>query len=312
VKTMLAVSALVGLMGVLPAFGGDAPDRKRDTAAFEAAAGSLAAAELPEGVRAPMLTTLRQHPTETQWSGRAGKAIFAVAVRPLPSGPIRDRAVPAFLQVVHSLAVSEMLTAKSLLDHYAAAGLTDATVLRQAVLQVSGQLGIAGKSEGFTHQAKVQGEFAVAYVIADEGTLATQLLQPAELATVKTAYREAMHKQARELMERKKWQDAVLLWHHLHTRKLVSQALYLDAATCFVELKKPGDALKVLEEAYAAFSATASADWLEQCGDLACKLGKPGESLALQAYQRASATLMNTTSDRARGKLGIEPQPAKR
>jgi tetratricopeptide (TPR) repeat protein len=107
-----------------------------------------------------------------------------------------------------------------------------------------------------------------------------------------------MHAQARDLMARKNWQDAIQLWRHLHTRKLVSQALYLDAATCFAELKQPDDALKVLQEAYGVFSETAPADWLEQCGDLACKLGPPAEALAVKAYEQASQRLRDTTSGR--------------
>lgn len=120
-----------------------------------------------------------------------------------------------------------------------------------------------------------------------------------------------MHAQARDLMARKNWPDAIALWHHLHTRKLVSQALYLDAATCFLELQKPADALMVLEEAFAAFAPAAAADWLELCGDLAIKLGKPGEPLALLAYQTASARLMGSVKAQAGPAVGPDREPAK-
>ena len=269
---------------------------KGDAAAFEAAVALLARAKLPQALGAAMLAVLRQHPTESRWSGRAGNTLFALAAKKLPAGPIRQRATPALLELTHSLAVQELLKAKSLLDRYADAGLTDATTLRQAVVRAAGELHVTGNVEGLTHQAAAQGNFAVAYVTAEDRALTAHVLQPAELEKVQTAYREVMHAQARELMARKNWKDALALWGHLHTRKLVSQALYLDAATCFIELKRPDDALKILKEAHVAFAARASADWLEQCGDLACKVGKPGEPLAVNAYKQASARLRNTVS----------------
>jgi hypothetical protein len=273
-----------------------------DGGGFEAAVAMLARARLPQALGEAMLTVVRQHPGESRWSGRQADSLFAIAAKRLPTGPIRQRATPALLELTHSLAVQELLKAKSLLDRYAAAGLDDATILRQAVVRAAGDLQVTGSVEGLTHQAAAQGNFAVAYVFAQEKSLTAHLLQPAELAKVQTAYREVMHAQARDLMARKNWKDALALWGHLHTRKLVSQALYLDAATCFVELKQPDDALKILQEAYAAFAVGASADWLEQCGDLACKVGQPGEALAVKAYKQASARLRNTVSANRRGK----------
>ena len=83
--------------------------------------------------------------------------------------------------------------------------------------------------------------FAVAYVIAEQSDLSAYLLQPTELEKVRAAYRDVMHGQARDLMARSSWADALLLWQHLHQRKLVSQQLYLDAARCFQRLgQAPG------------------------------------------------------------------------
>jgi hypothetical protein len=275
---------------------GAEPPKEAKEGAFEAAIALLARAEVPKALGAAMLTALRQHPAETRWSGRHEDTLFAIAVKKLPEGPIRQRATPALLELTHSLAVQELLKAKSLLDRYAAAGLDDAITLGQAVVRAAGQLEVTGNVEGLTHGAAPQGDFAAAYVVARERSLTAHLLKPAALGKVQTAYRELMHAQARDLMARTNWRDALALWQHLHTRKLVSQALYLDAATCFVELKEPAQALKLLHDAYGAFAERASADWLEQCGDLACKLGEPGEPLAIKAYKLASVRLRNTIS----------------
>ena len=202
------------------------------------------------------------------------------------------------LSITHLLAVQELLTAKAVLDTYAPAGLTDLPTLRQALAEAAEGLDLSGSAKGVLHQAKVRGDFAVAYVIAEEKEVIASLHRPADLARVKGAYRDVMHWQAHALMKRSQWQEAILLWRHLHERKLVSSGLYLDAAVCLKEMKKPQDALTILEEAYTAFAPSAAADWLERCGDLALLLGPAGESLAQKAYEKASERLRNTQTER--------------
>ena len=58
-------------------------------APIEAAAALVARAKVPEAERAAMQTVLRQHPTQTRWSGRSATRLFAVAARALPTGDIR-------------------------------------------------------------------------------------------------------------------------------------------------------------------------------------------------------------------------------
>ena len=274
---------------------GDA--EKKDDGASIAANAYLIDADLPAPVRGAMLTVLRQHPTENHWSGRASATMFGIAAKRLPAGTIRQRAVPAILELTQMLAFQELLKAKSLLDRYAASGLTDATTLRQALVEAAGSLRVAGKAGGAAHQASVQGSFAVAYVFADEATLSAHLLQPAELAVVQAAYREVMHRQARDLMKRANWKDALLLWHHLHVRKLVSQQLYLDAAQCFKELGQDADVVRVLNEAVNVLGPKATPEFLEQAGDLALAIKTDAaEELAERAYREASDKLKESIS----------------
>ena len=290
------------------------PNVPADPAAgSQAAAAYVSRADIAEPVRAAMLTVLRQHPGETRWSGKAGPTLFAVAVKSLPGGQMRKRATPALLELTHMLAVQELLKAKSLLDRYAATGLDDATTLRQAVEEAAGKLEVSGKVKGVVHQATVQDEFAVGYVIGEESSLTAHLLEPAELEKVQDAYRGVMHRQARELMERSNWQDALLLWQHLHQRKLVSQELYLDAARCFKELEQPEDTVRVLSEAVEAFAKTESTDFFEKAGDIALEVGtEEAAQLAEKAYQRAIDSLMETVSPSTpliRGPSLPKPEP---
>ena len=256
--------------------------------------------------RQAMLTVLRQHPNEIRWSGRDDNLLFGIAIKPLPQGDSRQRAVPAMLELVQMLAVHEMLKAKSLLDRYAAAGLTDATTLRQAVETAAGQLHVTGKAKGVVQQAAVRNGLAVAYIVAPQADLTAYLLQATELEKVRTAYRDVMHRQARDLMARSNWADALLLWQHLHQRQLVSQQLYLDAARCFQQLNQTNDAVRVLREAIEAFAKSGNAGFFEQAGDIALEIpGEPAQALAEQAYQRAIDTLRETVS----GPDGQQPSP---
>ncbi|HPM82438.1 MAG TPA: PEGA domain-containing protein [Candidatus Anammoximicrobium sp.] len=269
----------------------------QDSARAEAASTFVSQGDFPASTQQAMLTVLRQHPTETRWSGRDGNTLFGVAVKRMPQTESRSRAVPAMLELVQMLAVHEVLKAKSLLDRYAAAGLTDATTLRQAVEAAAGQLQVTGRAKGVVHRAAVRNGFAAAYIIAEQSDLSAYLLQPAELEKVRAAYRDVMHRQARDLMARSSWADALLLWQHLHQRKLVSQQLYLDAARCFQRLGQAPDAHRVLTEAIETFAESGTAEFFEQAGDMALEIQtEPAETLAERAYQKAIDILRDTVS----------------
>ncbi len=270
---------------------------EHDDAASKAASAYLADADLPVSVRDGMLTVLRQHATGNRWSGRANTTMFGICAKRLPAGTIRQRAVPAMLDLTQMLAFQELLKAKSLLDRYAATGLTDATTLQRAVLEAAGKLSVRGRASAVQQGAAVKADYAVAYALAEEQTLLAQLLQATELDKVRAAYRDVMHRQARELMQRSNWTDALLLWKHLHERGLVSQQLYLDAAQCFKQLNQTRDMLRVLSEAVNAFGNKATPDFLERAGDMALDVETDqAQAFAERAYRMASQQLKETIS----------------
>jgi len=255
-----------------------------------------------------MLTVVRQHPGLTRWSGRSEKFLFGIAVIPLLTGEIRARAKPLVLSAARLHAEGELLRAKSVLDSYSEAGLSDATTLQQAVLAATGRLDVGGQVQGLISLSGVEGDFAVWYILADERSLTAYLLAPAAMTKVKIAYRDVMHQQARELMKGKDWSDALLLWRHLHQRQLVSQSLYLDAARCFRELGQDDDAIHVLSESILAFRSSATADFFERAGDIAIGIKTAAaQTLAEEAFNLASRNLENPKSPtQASGDPGLE------
>ena len=280
----------------LPSAGGVDAEKKDDAASIAANA-YLTNADLPSATRDAMLTVLRQHPIESRWSGRAGTTMFGIAAKRLPTGTVRPRAVPAMLELTHMLAFQELLKAKSLLDRYAATGLTDATTLERAVVESAGKLKVKGQATTVRQGGVVKGDYAVAYVMTEQQALLAQLLQETELDKVRGAYRDVMHRQARELMQRSNWTDALLLWQHLHKRKLVSQQLYLDAASCFQHLNQVPDMIRVLTEAIDTFGKNATPEFLEKAGDMALAIDTAqAQTLAEKAYRMASEQLKETIS----------------
>ncbi len=280
-----------------PASARNVDAEEKDDAASASAIAYLTDADLAAPVRGAMHKVLRQHPGENRWSGRSGTTMFGIAAKRLPAGAIRQRAVPAMLELTHMLALQELLKAKSLLDRYAATGLTDATTLARAVVEAAGALKVKGHASTVLQGGRVKGDYAIAYVMAEEQGLLAQLLQETELDKVREAYRDVMHRQAKDLMQRSDWKNALLLWHHLHTRRLVSQQLYLDAARCFKELGQSDDVVRVLSEAIDTFGPRATADFLEQAGDIALSIQTDGaQKTAEKAYQAASDRLKETIS----------------
>lgn len=274
-----------------PAVAEDDPKTKHRpiAPARRAAEQLLADVELPRDLRNAMMTVLRQHPRETRWSGRSGQVLFAVATRRLPPGRLfRSRALPAQLRIALLQATAELLQADSLLARYADQGLTDATTVRQAVLQASGRLHVTGGVRGLLEQAAARGDFAVALVRAEESEITTSLFQPTALNEVKSSYREVMHGKIRDLMKRQDWEDAVLLWTHLHERKLVSEQLYLDAAQCYKELGRPQDMIDNLAEAIDTLRDKAQLEFFERVGNLALDVQREdAQTLAEQAFAMA-------------------------
>ena len=164
-------------------------------------------------------------------------------------------------------------------------------------MESAGTLRVEGKASTVIQGAAVRGDCAVGYVTAEEQALLARLLQETELDKVRSAYRDVMHRQARELMQRSDWRDALLLWQHLHKRKLVSQQLYLDAASCFQHLNQVPDMLRVLAEAIDAFGKHATPEFLEKAGDMALTIDTDqAQTLAEKAYHMASERLKDTIS----------------
>ena len=259
--------------------------------------------DLPDELRGAMQETLRRHPAESSWSGRNGDRLFAIAIRRLPLGQIRQRAVPGMLRLTHAVAVAELLKMKAVLDDYEADGLTDVAALRAAVIGAAETLDVAGSVRGIIHQTGVQDGYAAGYVVANIENVTAHLRRPAPLKKVKDVYRDVIHGRMQKSMERKQWSEALAGWKHLHKLGLTSEALYVDAARCLVELGREPEAIESVEQFLGKVGSIAKPATLEQLGDILLKVDSPAaQDVATAAYLAASERLRNFRST-----SGIEP-----
>lgn len=260
----------------------------------DAAVSFLKEPDLAEALRQAMLDAVRQHPDQLRWSGRSGGTLFGIAAKRLPADP-KHAAIPALVDLTQMLAINELLTTKSVLDVYQEADLTDATTLAQAVARAAEHLQVSGTSVGARMQGGSNEGYAIAFVLAADSSLRVHLSKAPQLEAVRIAYREIKHAQARELMARHDWKNAILALRHLSQRRLVTPSLYLDAATCFKELDQPDDAIKMLGDALARYRNDASEEFLEAVGNLAIEIDRSAaQDLAVNAYELASSRLKET------------------
>jgi len=245
-------------------------------------------AAFPEAVKAAMTTVIRQHPETTRWSGQVGEYIFAAVVLPLPQGTRRESFFTAYASRADMTCSHELLLAKGLRDVYGEAKLDDLTTLRAALQRIASDILLRGERREVLRQTSIfREQYVVALAVGRRENLRARLIEPATLTLVKDSYMEVMHGQARNLMTQENWKDAVGFWHHLHSRKMVSPELYLDAATCFVKLEQHKDALIVLKEALDVYEDYSDPLYFERAGLLLENLpeeqGIPAGSLPMFA-----------------------------
>ena len=260
-------------------------------AAQEAAAAmtkQLRQTDLAAPLRKAMLQAVSQQPQKTRWSGSAGERLFGLAVRKLPQGSLRLRAAPLMLDGAGAFAVQEMLLQEAVLQNYSKAGLTDHRALRQAILQVSGQLNISARVRGADHGAELQDDFAAAWVAVDRKQLTARLLDPPQLKILRPAYRQAIQRRMRAAMQTEQWPQALALHDHLEQCKLLSLETCLLAARCHHRLKEPQQSARSLRRAWELRPPEGGVEKLEALGDAALELdAQAHEKLAEQIFTEA-------------------------
>jgi serine/threonine protein kinase len=279
-----ALAAVCGIVLTIAGLLAFSSEGSSEQAALEA----VAAFDVSPQLRTAVTEVVRLHPNETRWSGKAGDRLFALVVQQLPASSQRGQLLPAWSKKGLAEALAELCLAKSLMGQYGRARLDDMTMLRAALVSLAQRQQVSGTAREVSQHARQHGNYLVTLVHGPEQAIVATMSTPATLSAVQDAYRDATHQQSRALMNEKRWDDALLLWRHLHDRKLVTPELYLDAARCFHALGQDNDAARLISESLDHYAKEARWALLEAAGDLASELQTPeATAIAERAYTLA-------------------------
>jgi len=247
--------------------------------------------QLPAKLDRDIRLIVKRNPQATSWVGSSNTTLFAICHAPLPSrvsGAARTRMIPAWQRKTTVQATAELLRTKALLNFYQNSGMTDAAALQRAFQTVAGKPNVTGKLAGFTERSVVFDDRTFSLVYANQDSIDVTGKSDATMEQIRSAYRDVLHEQSRQLMKEKEWQESLGLWKHLHSLDLATPDLYLDAAVCFAELDQKQDACQLLEQSLSSFSETADSDYFEHVGELAASLQTPqADEIAARAFDLA-------------------------
>lgn len=232
------------------------------------------------------------HGEQLAWVTESKGKILAVAAVPRPKNEAARRATSILAGTAHMRALAEVILSESLTQQFAEDGLTNREALKEAALLATGELRIAGSASGYEQQAGLQGDFLVGLVVAPVDQVVAALNDDHNRSQLRSAYAQMISARGKKLMEEENWDEALALWLHLHQTKLASKQVYLDAARCFYQMGKPGDAVMLIDHALKTVGTRADANYLFAMGDLAAEIDtEESRRIAVRAYEAASKSL---------------------
>ena len=242
------------------------------------------------------LGLIRSGPDSDGWGGTLSDgAHFGAAYVHIPHSESDAVSLlpPPFLRIAEKEARIRVVAAAAL--HETTAQLTDLPDVQlrsRAVLRTIRTEPFDARIRIVASGATHSGEVVVAYAIGlpEEdgrgGWLPTSFSR-----SVRTTYALLLVEHAGKLVKRMAWSDALLLFREAAVLSPLAPDAMLDTAECFLELGSPKDALALLAEAADHAGSGGDASWWERCGDLAIRVGPPGEALAIRAFDESARVL---------------------
>lgn len=194
-----------------------------------------------------ILSALGRHPRSDRWSGNTEQQVFGIVVVPFTDRDVQDGDLPMFRKTAGLLASKEMLLAKVFLDRYAALGLTDSGTLREAILTANESLAVHAMIEYALKETSIQRKHIVGIAIADREKIATTMTGPTLTNSVCNAYRKLVRMDTAALIQKQKFESALLRLQELRKANLFDQECLIDVLQCFVGLDQSDEAGKIVE-----------------------------------------------------------------
>lgn len=251
---------------------------------------------ISSGDKRAALGLIRSGPDSDGWGCTLsdGTHFGAARVRiPRSDGDGESPLSPPFLHIVEKEARFRMLAAAAL--HEATTqlrDLPDAHLRTRAVLRTIRTEALPARFRIVSSGATYTRDVAVAYAIGEPAAGARGAwLTSSFIRSVRASYAFLLVERAGALVKRKAWKDALLLFREAAVFSPLTPDAMLDTAECFLELGSPRDALLLLADAADHAGTGHDASWWERCGDLAIRVGPPGEDLAIRAFDESARVL---------------------
>ena len=245
--------------------------------------------EIPENLKQAVTGSILQRNDATELVDDSQGVLYSLRVVPLPKGPNGKRLWPAIFAREETKATARLLKIESIRERAQQVGLTDTSGLDEAIEIAAADPRFVGTVKHLSsHQGAVENS-TVVLVHAPQKQIDATLQSELAMERLREAYRDAIHRQSRRLMQQERWAESLELWRHLHQLELTTPKLYLDAANCFVALEQEDDAVGLLQQTLKTHSD--QEDWLffQDVGELLIGINTPeAQTAAVEAFDLAA------------------------
>ncbi len=265
---------------------GGAPEQ--DHPSITLATRAVSSFELTAPLRKAVNDSIRERSEATEMVDDGAGALYSLRVFPLPSGANGKRLWPAILSREKTKATARLLKVDSIRKAAQKEGLTDTSGLDEAIEYAAADPKFVGTVKNLSSHQKALDGSAITLVYAPQEQVNSTLQSEIAIARLREAYRDAIHRQSRRLMEQKRWGESLELWRHLHKLELTSPELYLDTAKCFIALKQPADATGLLKQTLKTHATHTDWRFFEEVGELLLSIeSKDAQDAAVEAFDLA-------------------------
>ena len=273
----------------------DKNDRERKGNSPSAAAISfLNKTAIPEVIKSKMISAISSNLDRTIWIGRIGMQLYVVTTRKLPRNPLRPQARDALVSLVSNMASNTLLQYKALSNYCTANGLSNEDAILDALLRNSG-ISFSGTLKDHVIQSDILGDYAIAYVIADEASLVVELNDQSSIE-IRNAYNRALRRQMLIAMRGDNWELAYQRWNEMQLSDRNTPQSKLDAIHCLVKLEKFSESVALAKEWLIENGGTVDTRQVEKLADemLSVPL-EEGKNLATAAFSIVSDRLTKSS-----------------
>lgn len=232
---------------------------------------------------------VQKSPEESFWVDQNEEYVYAVCCIPVKSK--QTDALLIQMDLTKDRLHSSLFLRKAVFDTFQKDNLQNIDVLKQSLLNNYGSFSYAGAAKGISWETRVSGNYIVGYAFVSLKDINVTLQTPINKNRIIGQYQKLILNALETEWENKNYDKVLDLWNDLESAKLYTPSSFLLAAESLVEMNKPAEAVKVLQNAYECNRDLQDYAFFKKMGSLYHKMGLKAEAKA--AYDKAIQLLSN-------------------